>query len=130
MPARSCCWKNGLPRIFGRNRRAITPNRRTPKRVQDLPDVPRPRVRQEKISCASRKGLLLVSGLLRGLPVDLFQEPFQKKPEVTRAVAKRWDLQDGDSEPVEQVFAEAACDDLVGQGSIRSRDDADVDLDR
>ena len=53
-----------------------------------------------------------------------------EQPEVPGALAKRRELQDRDREPVEEVFAEPAGGDLLGQRAVRRGDDAHVDLDR
>src|SRR5262245_11800978 len=53
-------WKQSFLCVLGRDGRAFTPYRGTPKCVEQFSDVARPRIAEEKVFGTSRKLLLLV----------------------------------------------------------------------
>ena len=69
LPGRCCGGQQGLPGVFGRDRSPIAPDRGSPKRVLQLPNVARPGVGKQKVSCSSREFLLLEARLPGGLLV-------------------------------------------------------------
>ena len=97
-------------------------------RVEQLPHVAWPGVRQEKISCASRKFLLLVAWFGCGFTVHLFEKMVDEQAKVAGSLSKRRNLEDRYGQAIEEVLAEAPGRDLFGERTVCGGDDADVDL--
>jgi len=85
---------------------------------------------EKKIPCPCRNLLLLVARLGHRLAIHLLQETVNEESEVPRSLPKRRDVQDSHGEAIEEVLAEAATGDLLGQGPIGGGNDPDVDLQR
>lgn len=99
-------------------------------RVEKLADIPRPRMREQNMFCSNRKILALGSKLGCRLPVNLLEQVIDEQPKVPGALAQRRDLEDGDCESIEEVFAEPAGCDFFGQCPVGRGNDAYVDLRR
>ena len=78
----------------------------------------------------TEKDLGAVARLGLALAVYLVQQPVKQQAGVALAFTQRRKVDDGDGEPVEEVFAEAAGGDLIDQGAVGGGEDAHVDRGR
>ena len=71
---------------------------------------------------------MLETRLIGVFVVDLFEQSFHEKVQVTRSVPQGRQLQIRHGQAIEEVLSESAMSDLSGQAPIRRSDDPYVDL--
>ena len=84
-PQREAAPRGRLPTRW----RPVAPDGGAAKRVQQLADIARPGVGEQKILCASRKFLFLEAWLTSRLSIDLLQQVIDQETEVARPLTER-----------------------------------------
>src|SRR5262249_16719810 len=128
---RSCGHRqDGVTDVFRANYFGARPNCRPSEGIEQLPHVAGPGVREKKVSCASRKALLLIPGFVSALAVNLLQQPINQEVQVAGPISQRWKLEHSHCQPIEKVLAKSPLANLGGQGAVGGCDDPDVKLRR
>ena len=122
--------KQRLSNVLGLDGLDVRPDCGSPQRVQQLSDVPRPRMLEQNIPRGGGEPLVAVAGLVRALFVDLIEEVVDEKPQVARALAQRWQLQNRHRQPIVQIFPKPALGNLVRQRAVGGGDHAHVHAER